>query len=134
MTENPYQPPESTAEAKGVLSGSREDLRTVAKCQKGIMVCILIYLGALAGQFAVPPQTRQLIAFGVLGVILLGAVLVFILAIKIFGTSPGILLGVLSLIPFIGLIGLTYVNGKATEILNQNGIRVGLLGADLSEI
>jgi hypothetical protein len=32
------------------------------------------------------------------------------------------------------LITLLVVNGKATAILKQNGIRVGLLGANLSEI
>ncbi len=33
-----------------------------------------------------------------------------------------------------GLISLLVVDGKATSILQQNGINVGLLGADLSRI
>jgi len=45
-----------------------------------------------------------------------------------------VLLGILTLIPCIGLIVLLVVNGKATGILKQNGIKVGLLGANLSQI
>jgi len=46
-----------------------------------------------------------------------------------------IVLGVLSLVPLIGLLVLLVVNGKATNILRQNDIKVGLLGAkDISAI
>ena len=47
MSENPYQSPASIPQAVGVLSGSREDVRNVAMYQKGILVCILIYLLAM---------------------------------------------------------------------------------------
>ena len=134
MTENPYQAPQATSTAVGVLSGTRDDLRSVAKCQKGILVCILIYLVAVFGQFALPPEIRPLVGFGVLIVGLVGAVFVFMLAIKVYGTGLGIVLGILSLVPLIGLIVLLVVNGKATGILKQNGINVGLLGANTSAI
>ncbi len=133
MTGNPYQPPPESS-AVGVLSGSREDLRSVARFQKGILVCILIYLIAVIGQFALPPEIRPLVGLGVLVVGLVGAVFVFLLAIKVYGTALGIVLGILSLVPLIGLIVLLIVNGKATGVLKQNGINVGLLGADLSAI
>ncbi len=104
MTENPYQAPQTTSAVTGVLSGSRDDLRSVAKCQKGILMCILIYLVAVFGQVVLPPEIRPLVGLGVLVVGLVGAVFVFMLAIKVYGTALGILLGVLSLIPCIGLI------------------------------
>ena len=53
---------------------------------------------------------------------------------KTYGSGLGILLGVLCLLPLVGLLVLLAVNGKATRVLKQNGIRVGLLGADLSSI
>ena len=142
MTDNPYQAPQTTSQATGVLSGSRDDLRNVAKFQKGILVCILIYLVAVIvaviGQFALPPELRPLVAIGVFLVALLqglvGAVFVFLLAMKTYGTGLGIVLGILSLVPLIGLIILLVVNGKATNILKQNGIKVGLLGANVSSI
>jgi hypothetical protein len=134
MTENPYQAPQSTSTAVGVLSGTRDDLRSVAKCQKGILVCILIYVVAVFMGSALPADVRLLLSLGLIIVGLVSAVLVFMLAIKVYPTGLGIVLGVLSLVPFIGFIVLLVVNGKATAILKQNGIKVGLLGANIAAI
>ena len=134
MSENPYQPPSADSQVVGVKSGSREDLRSVAKYQKGILVCILIYLIAAICPFAIPAELQPLIGFGILAVGLVGTVFVFLLAVKVYSTGVGVLLGVLTLVPCIGLIVLLVVNGKATGILKQNGIKVGRLGANLSQI
>jgi len=134
MNENPYQSPSVESRVVGVKSGSREDLRSVAKSQKGILVCILVYLVAVGAQFAMPPELRLLLGLGVLVVGIAGTVFVFLLATKVYGTGVGVLLGILAMIPCIGLLVLLVVNGKATAILKQNGIKVGLLGANLSEI
>lgn len=79
-------------------------------------------------------RIAPLIGIGVLVVGLAGTVFVFLLAIKVYSTGVGVLLGILTLVPCIGLIVLLIVNGKATGILKQNGIKVGLLGANLSQI
>ena len=134
MSDNPYQAPSTDLQAVGVKSGTREDLRMVAQYQKGILVCILIYLIAVFGQFALPVELRPLVGLGVIVVGIVGTVFVFLLAMKVYSTAVGVLLGILTLIPCIGLITLLVVNGKATSILRQNGIQVGLLGADLSRI
>jgi hypothetical protein len=134
MSTNPYEAPPPLPPAVGVLSGTREDLRSVAVYQKGLLVCILIYLLAVAGQFALPEQLRPLVGLGVLAVGLVGAVFVFLLAVKVYGTGFGVLLGILTLVPCLGLLALLSVNGKATTVLRQNGIKVGLLGANLSQI
>ncbi|MGE0605616.1 MAG: hypothetical protein AB7O62_00720 [Pirellulales bacterium] len=134
MSDNPYQSPQASNSAVGVLSGSRGDLLSVAKFQKGILICILIYLIAVVAQFALPPEMRLFLGMAVMGVGVVGAVFVFLLAIKIYGTGPGVLLGILSLVPCVGLLVLLIVNGKATGVLRQNGIKVGLLGANLSSI
>ena len=132
--ENPYQAPQTTSPAVGVLSGSHEDLRSVAKYQKGIIFCILIYLLAVIGQFALPPEIRPFAAIGVLLIALGGAICVLLLAMKVYGTGLGILLGILCLVPCVGLLVLLAVNGRATNVLRKNGINVGLLGADISSI
>lgn len=134
MSDNPYRAPETSSPAAGVLSGSHDDVRSVAKYQKGILICILVYLMTTIGQFAVPLEFRIVVAVAILAVGLVGAVFVFLLAMKVYGTPLGIFLGVLSLLPLIGLIVLLMVNGKATRVLKQNGIKVGLLGADISSI
>ena len=108
---------------------SRDDLRLVASRQKAIILCILIYLVALAAQFLLPHELRPMLGIGVLAVGVVAAVFTFMLAIKLYGTGVGVLLGVLTLIPLVGLVVLLIVNGKATGILKENGIAVGLLGA-----
>jgi hypothetical protein len=135
MSENPYQSPfAESPRVVGVKSGNREDLRSVAKCQKGILVCILIQLISLVGQFAIPPEVRPILGLCILVVGFVGTVFIFLLATKVYSTAVGVLLGVLTFIPCVGLIVLLVVNGKATGILQQNGIKVGLMGANLSQI
>ena len=134
MSVNPYESPRVDEPVVGVLSGSREDLRAVAKYQKGILICILIYLAAVVGQFALPIEVRLFLALGVIVVAITGAVFVFLLAIKVYGPGLGTLLGILSLVPFFGLFVLLIVNGKATKILRQNGVKVGFIGANLADV
>jgi hypothetical protein len=134
MDENPYQSPLADVRpAVGVLSGQHQDVRAVAVYQKGILVCILIQLLANVAWFMVPEPLKLIVLLGSLSVGIAGVVFVFMLATKVYGTGLGILLGILTFPPCIGLIVLLIVNGKATKILQQNGHRVGLLGASLSE-
>lgn len=135
MNENPYRTPEAALEAEGVLSGSLEDLRPVAIYQKVINVCILLYLGAIVARlFLIPDPLVLALGFGVLLVALTGMVFTVLLSLKLYGVGLGILLGVLTLIPVVGLIVLLVVNGKATKVLKQNGVQVGLLGARMSTL
>jgi hypothetical protein len=134
MNENPYAPAPLHSDAVGVRSGLRDDLRSVAKFQKGIIVCIAIYLLAFVIQFAFPRELRPIVAIGVVLTGVVGAAFVFLLAIKVYGKGVGVLLGLLSLVPFLGLVVLLIINGKATSILKQNGIEVGFFGANVAAI
>jgi hypothetical protein len=134
MSENPYHSPTSYEPAVGVKSGRHEDLRSVALYQKGVLVCILIYLIAVVGQFALPPELRPFLGFGVLAVGLVGLVFVVLLSVKVYPVAIGIILGVLTVVPCLGLMVLVIINAQATAVLRRNGYRVGLLGARLSEI
>lgn len=136
MNENPFQSPatESTDSAVvGVNSGTHEDLLAVAKYQKGILGCILIYLLLTILQLVLP-ELGVIVAVSVLILGLAGTVFVFLLAIKVYSPVVGILFAILTLVPCVGLLMLLLINGKATRILKQNGIRVGLMGANLSEV
>jgi len=134
IDDNPYQPPIAEAQVVGILSNRREDLRAVATYQRGIIVCILIYLIFVCLQFGIPPEFRFVLGLVLLPLGIVGTVLVFLLSTKVYGVGIGIGLGILTLIPCIGLIVLLMINGKATAILRQNGIRVGLMGADMSQL
>lgn len=140
MSENPYQPPLTSPVVVGVKSRTRRDLRAIAKYQKSIIMCIAITL-LLFPAALVPGDLLRLAILVCYGIVAIAStVFIFLLAIKVYSVVVGILLGLLTLLgsltlfPLIGLIVLLLVNGKATKILRQNGIKVGLLGANLKAI
>ncbi|WP_339687156.1 hypothetical protein [Gimesia maris] len=106
-----------------------EDIKLIAFRQKVILVCILIYLSAVAGQSMIPVGISLILGIPVGIVIIVAAVFIFLLATKLYGAVVGIFLGILTLIPLVGLFVLLIVNGKATKMLKENGVDVGLLGA-----
>lgn len=112
----------------------REDLRAIASFQKAILFCILAYLLAIPTQFMLPPQFRLFLGGGVILLGLVSTVFVFLLATKVYSTGVGVLLAVLTLIPCVGLIVLLIINSKATSTLQLNGVRVGLLGANMADL
>jgi len=132
-SENPYQAPEFAAEITGLVNNTTSDLRSVAFSQKGIMVCILLYFVAFGIMMVTPAPMRFFLSLGVLIDGLIGMIFVLLLATRVYGTAVGIVLGVLTLVPCLGLLVLLAINDRATKLLKKNGKRVGLLGADLAQ-
>jgi hypothetical protein len=130
----PPPPPGSPLNYAAPPPAGRTDLREIAVRQRMIMICILSYLLLVVAQFVVPPPLRIVLGLVALGVTITATVFVFMLSLALYGTAAGIVLGLLTLIPLIGLIVLLIVNGKATNILREHGIRVGLLGANPNQI
>ncbi len=93
----------------------------VGKKQKAIMWLILASLIA----FFIPYATF------VVGII--GIVLVYQLA-KAQKSSVAWLWALLQIIPVVSLICLLIINQKATSILKQKGVRVGLMGGDSTQL
>jgi hypothetical protein len=117
------------------MAASRSDLRSIAVYQKAVLVCILLNFAEILGQFAIPAEARFLLGLMIIVVGILSTVFVFLLAMKVSSSKfLGILQGILTLIPCVGLIVLLVINQTATTTLQQNGIRVGLLGARLSDL
>ena len=56
------------------------------------------------------------------------------LSTKLYGVVEGIATAVATLIPCVGLILLLVIIREASDILRQNGIRVGLFGAELRDL
>ncbi len=142
MNENPYQSPSTDSQLAGIHNAAAGDLRRVGVYQKGIIICILLYfvLG-IAQAFivpSVPADARLIVSIAtrlcVLGLFLTATVFVVLLAMKVYSPVLGVVLGVFTLVRCIGLIVLFLVNGKATKVLKQNGIKVGFFGADLSQV
>jgi hypothetical protein len=109
-------------------------LRSVATYQKGILVCILIYLLLVVGGFFVPNELKWIVGLVALPVLIGATVFVFLLSMKIYSPVVGVLLALLTFIPCVGLIVLLIINSQATSILRRHGISVGLLGANMSDI
>lgn len=108
---------------------SPEDLAAIAARQKALLSAIVLYIFAVVAQIAVPAALASLAYLLAAAATIAAFVLVVALASRVYGVGLAIILAFFSLIPFIGLLILLMVNGKATSILRQNGIDVGLLGA-----
>jgi hypothetical protein len=112
-----------------------KDLRQIATYQKIVIVQILIQLCVGGVQYAAIPWEILLpilIVLGLLGIV--GLVFVILLSMKVYGSGSGAVIGILTLIPCIGLIILLLINQKATKMLQDNGVHVGLLGARMSDL
>ena len=128
-------------EDDGFPQPDREYLRGVAGSQRGIIFCILGQLALLPLQFvlgSLPPESELAARIALvsiyLAVAITAAVFLFQLALKVYSTGVGVLLGILTLVPVVGLIVLMVINQKATAILKNAGVRVGLLGANSADL
>ena len=75
-----------------------------------------------------------LFASGGILVSFVACLFVFMISVKVYGTGLGVFLGLLTLVPVIGLVAMLIVNAKATVVMKSNYIDVGLFGADLVQI
>lgn len=140
MSDNPYESP-STPVPLAVLtatSGTRETLRRVALNQRKVLGCLLLHL-VFVGLSGIGRITQWQIPTAVTYVGLLltwyaGAILVFLLAKKVFSRQAAVLVGILASVPIFGLIVFLVVQTKANSILRQHGLEVGFWGADLSRV
>jgi hypothetical protein len=110
-------------------------LHDIAFRQRAIMLCILAEILCMVLSIASPIHAIGLIALlGFYAAAITASVFVFMLAIGIYNTALGIVMGILTLVPLLGLIILLVVNQKATSILRRHGLKVGLLGANPNQI
>jgi hypothetical protein len=105
----------------------------VALYQKLILLGLLVQVIAILTQFALSDGMRQVLLYALIPVALTTTVFAFLLAVQVYGTGLGALLGVLALLPGAGLIVVVIINLKATSVLGAYGYQVGMLGVPLSE-
>ena len=77
MSDNPYQAPREAPPVVGVRGDSEADLRTVARCQKWITLCLVVYVPvwvlAISCQAVMPSTLLFLLGALGLGAALAGA-------------------------------------------------------------
>ncbi|HTM53994.1 MAG TPA: hypothetical protein VL175_08195 [Pirellulales bacterium] len=142
MSDNPFQTPlELPRGISGVRIGNLESLKKVAQNQRGVLACILAEILIVVAQIVLRPMVgpdSELLAvlapIALLASGVLAAVFVFRLAVNVYHPAVGASLGILALIPCIGLVALLTINAKANDVLRQNGIHVGLMGARASDL
>lgn len=95
-----------------------------------ILVSIFLYI-VTASAFSLLPEELQGL-FPILAVItlLLSVTSAFLLALRLYGIVVGIIIGLLTIAPYVGLVALFFINFKASNLLQAHGISVGMLGAD----
>jgi hypothetical protein len=127
-------PPIPPAQLNYALPAAPNNLRVIAIRQRAVMYCLLAYIVLIVVYFVVPVPMKIVPALGILAASVTAAVFVFMLALATYNTATGIILGILTLVPLVGMIVLLAINQKATSILRRNGIKVGLMGADPKQI
>ena len=139
MSENPYEAPESSLAAEhvdSISSEQRDKLKKIAIYQKCVIGCILVYF-ALVVLVPLMAQVDGIIntIFGTAFVIVNFGSTIFavLLAIRIYSFFPGIVIGLLTLVPCLSWLVLLTISGRATLTLREHGYRIGLFGVDLSE-
>lgn len=99
---------------------TKQDIVEVAKYQRNILWMFLIALLAMFIPFAT-------IVTGIIQIYF-----IYKLATALRSSAAWIYI-ILTFIPLVGLIALLVINNKATKKLQQNGIRVGLMGARMAD-
>jgi len=142
MSDNPFHTPLGLPRGiSGVRIGTLESLKKVAQNQRGVLACILAEILIVVAQIVLRPMVGPdselltlLASIALLASGVLAAVFVFRLAVNVYHPAVGAALGILALVPCIGLVALLTINAKANDVLRQNGIHVGLLGARASDL
>jgi hypothetical protein len=133
---NPYESPQPLPSTlpTGI---DREKVRRVAQYQKYVLYALLANIAINVVSFGLAGRgmivAMLVLAVG-LAVIACGMVAIFHLARELMGTGIAVLCTVLMLIPCVSLINLLVVNQRATTYLQQNGVKVGLMGANLEQL
>lgn len=118
-----------------------EELQRVARYQRWIVSVVLaqlalwggfVLLGLLGNRFSDSLRFPIVLTFVLGGV---GAIYVFLLCWELKrGEIVALVLGAATIVPLMGLLVLTLVNGYATTELRKNGVRVGLFGAAQADV
>ena len=124
------------AETGQVRTLTHDGLLELAKNQKQLIWFILFEIViCLALAILVPESFQSASKQLFFGLGMIGCYLVYKVAKALeMSTVKLVIAAVFLFVPLIGLITLLYINGKATKVLRQNGLRVGFMGAKRKDL
>ncbi len=108
------------------------DILAVAKRQRAMMMTLLAYIAIIIGSMSLPilQENETILMIPViLAIIFFTARLCWV----VYGKVSAILLTILCCIPYVNILIILMVSSRATKILKENGLKVGLLGANIKE-
>ena len=115
-------------------------LKRIVRYQRWLIAVVLAQLALWGGFIALTALSNGRMAdieFAVILTFILGGVggiFVFLLSWELKGAFGAVVFGLATVVPCLGLIVLTLVNGYATAELRKHGVPVGVFGASLAAI
>lgn len=120
---------------------SADELRRIVRYQRWLVAVVLAQLALWVGFIALTALSggrgdggvrfAMTLTFILGGV---GGVFVFLLSYSLRGAFAAVVFGLATVVPCMGLIILTLVNGYASAELKKHGVKVGLFGASLEDV
>ena len=114
-------------------------LRRIAKYQRAVCVCILLMFGTFGCSVLFNPEafstTYDLHWSSLLYYLinLISLVFTYLLVRNVYNPTVAALLAIFMLVPCINIFILLAASQKATKVLKAENIKVGLLGANMSQ-
>ena len=105
-------------------------LLIVARNQKYLIWTIVAQAMSFIAMLVLGP----LASFLLMACVVCQAFFVFKISTSVFQDPTGIIMGIASLIPFVGLVALLVINSTATARLQAAGVKIGLMGVPETEI
>jgi len=135
---NPYESPQFASVVADVQPAEREKLRRVARYQRWVLYAllgqILVYVLMLLLYGAGFYGTGGAISYLFLPLAIFSMVAIFLLGKELIHVALAAICTVLMILPCISLLVLLVINGRATRLLQQHGVKVGLMGANPNTI
>ncbi len=121
---------------------SADELKRIIRYQRWLIAVVLAQLALWLGFIALTAMGRGRINddamnFPIVLTFILGGVggiFVFLLSWELRGAFAAVVFGLATVIPCMGLIILTLVNGYASTELKKHGVKVGVFGASVSDV
>jgi hypothetical protein len=131
---NPYQSPQFVGQATAVDPVDREKLRRVARRQKWVLYALLAQVAVFFLLFPVTYADQQgpiaVLSLTFWALAIASMVAIFRLAKEVASIALAVICTLFMLMPCISLITLLVINGRATKLLQEHGVKVGFMGAN----
>lgn len=121
---------------------SADGLKRIVRYQRWLIAVVLaqlaLWLGFIAltvlggGRWSESAMSFPVVLTFILGGV--GGIFVFLLSWELRGAFGAVVFGLATVVPCMGLIVLTLVNGYASAELKKHGVKVGVFGASLADI